>query len=213
MDVCITKLGWTSRTAAKDDAGRQATAETALYVLFGRGDDHTQFVERNELYACNGNADRVRETLEWAKALQPGSNEYLATINTIATAGQTDARLAGYAASMINAYQRDCDDKAKAAKNAVGKDYIGKVGPTQDLGKVRIVRVRYYESNFGTKTIVAMEADLPNGSVAPITWFASGSKEFDENAEYTLRAGVKEHTDCKKWGKQTVVTRAKLTTV
>ena len=78
---------------------------------------------------------------------------------------------------------------------------------------VTIKGVHYSEGQFGVTTIVRMSADLPNGKVAPIVWFASGDREFEVGAQYHLRAGIKDCNDHPTYGKQSVVTRAKLTAV
>lgn len=213
VSVCTRRLGWTGRGAAYDNPEITATADYAYYVLYGCGKAHRAFVEHNKLCADANDYDSANCAIEWAKSIEPGKSEYLETIHKIATAGMLNDKLSGYAASIIRAYQKAQEWEAERKEKAEGRKdrgYIGKVGPTQDLGKVRVVRVRYTDGDYGVKTIVALEADIDEKTVAPITWFASGERDFEEGAEYTLRAGVKKHEDDPKWGKQTIITRAKL---
>lgn len=215
--VCETKLGWTSRGDCRDDPGRSATADDAYYVIFGKGERHTKFIERNDLYVRNSDYDYADKVIAWVTTLTDCKSEYLDTIRKIGHAGMVDSNLSGYAASIGRAYENDCKWNAEKSDGCKEKDFIGDVDKKgqQELGLIRIVRLRYSEGEYGVRTIVAMEADLPDGKVAPITWFASGEKNenngFYEGSEYTLRAGVKGHEDNDKWGKQTIVTRAKLT--
>jgi hypothetical protein len=213
VSTCTRRLGWTSRTACKENLDLTATADDAYFVLHGYGKGHKDFIRRNELYSSDDDKALAAKAIQWAQSLPVGKSEYLNTIRKIATVGLTDYKLAGYAASIIRAYQRDCDrqiEYAKKAADAPSKDYIGKKGERFKGQVVTILRVRYYESNFGVKTIVAMGAKLPNGSVAPITWFASGEKDFNEGDDYVLDASVKDFKDDAKYGKQTIVTRCKL---
>jgi hypothetical protein len=219
--VCTRRLGWISRTAVKGDPGLSATADDASYLLCGRGHRHEKFVRNNELYASDGDKERADNAIKWAAALTPAEtakSEYLDTIARIATAGATDNKLAGYAASIIRAYDKAREWETERKEKAAGRKervFIGDAGRKgqQDLGRVRVMRLRSIETDYGVSTIIAMEADMPNGAIAPITWFASGDKvdKYEEGAEYTLRAGIKGHDDDPKWGKQTKVTRAKLT--
>ncbi len=217
--VCETKLGWTSRKDCYNNPGRSATADDAYFVILGGGKGHSDFVKGNDLHVRDSDYDYADKVIAWVTSLTidtTGKSEYLDTIARIGHAGILNSELAGYAASIGRAYENDCKWSEERAEKAAGhkeKDFIGDADKKgqQDLGVVRIVRIRYIEGEYGVRTIVAMEADLPNGKVAPITWFASGEKEYEEGDEYTLRAGIKGHEDNAKWGKQTTVTRAKLT--
>jgi len=215
---CTRRMGWVSRTAARDSVDGAATADDALRLIYDDSPATAKWAAYHELTVNDGDADCADKAIEWAKALQPeqtDKSEYLHTIHKIAVTGLTDVKLAGYAASIIRAYQKDCEWAADRAEKAAGRKetgYLndGVVTKTQDWGVVTVKRVRYTEGHYGVTTIVAMEADGPDGTIIPITWFASGSREFDENADYTLRAGIKGFEESDKWGKQTIVTRAKL---
>ena len=213
---CTVKLGWTSRTNAREDEGRSATADDALYVLCGRGEDHARFIRVHNLEGCADYTEYAAKAVAWAQSLsdeQTAKSEYLYTIRKIALAGRTDYSLAGYAASIGPAMERDIArnaENAERAANAKTKVHIGCTGERLRDQLVTVVRVRYCEGHYGVSTIVAMEANLPDGTVAPITWFASGSKEFDEGADYMLTGTVKSHDDDNRYGRQTKVNRCKL---
>lgn len=211
---CTRRIGWTSRSAAYDDLGRTATADDAYYVIFGSGAGHQKFIKKNELYVNKKDYEIAEQAVRWAAALTNCKSEYLDTISRIAKAGETDEKLSGYAASIVRAWEKDQEWKKEREEKAKGrkeKDYIGKIGKAQDIGVVTIKGTHFFETDFGVKTIVRMEAELPDNKVAPIVWFATGEQDYDEGDRYFLRAGVKEQTEHEKYGKQTVVARAKLT--
>ncbi|GAF67786.1 unnamed protein product, partial [marine sediment metagenome] len=220
VQTCTRKFGWTSRSAAYNDPGLTATADDAYYLLFGSGAAWEKWVSYNELnVASNGDEDLAGKAAEWAANLtteQTGKNEYLDTICRIGQAGETSGKLAGYAASIVRAFEKECEWKAEREEKAAGrkdKDYLGDVGKTADRGIVTVLGVHYSEGDYGVTSIVRMKADLPNGKEARIVWFASGEKEFEVGAQYNLRSGIKACNDDPKYGKQTVLTRAKLTAV
>jgi hypothetical protein len=211
------RIGWMGRTKARDLGDVTATADNVSYYFYGKGKHHALWVAENDLSVTDKDAELADKAIKWACEVDASRNEYLDTIQRIAQSGSVDmGKLDGYAASIIIAYKKACEydaERAKKAAAAPDKVFIGDAGKKgqQDIGRVRVVRMRTIEGYYGLKTIVAMEADLPDGSVAPIVWFASGEHDYDEGCEYDLRAGIKEHSDDAKWGKQTIVTRAKLT--
>ena len=219
VQTCTRKIGWTSRSEAYDDPSRTATADDAYFLLFGDGEAHDKFVRDYELYASEGDADLAAKTVEWLQSLTPAQtekSEYLDVLRKIGIAGETSGKLAGYTASAVRAYEKECAWKAEREEKAAGRKervYTGSIGKAQDIGLVRVVGIHYIDGDYGTRSIVRMEQDVTPTTVAPIVWFASGSKEFEIGAEYNLRAGVKAQNDDPKYGKQTVITRAKLTAV
>lgn len=210
--VCETKLGWTSRGDAFDNPGCKATADDALSVIFGRGYHNEEFIKDNDLFTRDSDYDYADKVIAWVTTLTDTTNEYMDTIAKIGHAGVVDYKLAGYAASIGRAYERE---QARETVVKQEKDYIGDADKkgAQELGVVTIVRTHFLDGDYGVRTVVAMEAKLADGKVAPITWFATGEKTFEEGDEYTLRASIKGHEESEKWGRQTIVTRAKLSKV
>lgn len=214
------RLGWVSRSKARDEFGLASTADCVSRYFYGKGKNYENWVIQNELYVSEADADLAARAIKWACELDPNSrgyNEYLDTIRRIAESGSVDMdKLDGYAASIIIAYKKACEFEAERAAKAAAapeKVWIGDADKKgqQDIGRVRVVRIRHIDGYYGVKTVVSMEADVSDGKVAPIVWFASGERDYAEGCEYDLRAGIKEHSDDAKWGKQTIVTRAKLT--
>ena len=213
VSMLTRRLGWVSRTEARDNPGKSATAGDAGFYLYGRGKAHKEWIEDNELYIEAKDSDIAAKAIAWVQSVEPGTSEYLHTIVKIGKAGLVDRSIDGYAASIIRAWQKDCEfqsERAAKAKGAKTKVFIGSKGERMRDQRVRVVRLHPYTTDFGVKTIVAMEADMPDGSVAPITWFASGEQDFDVDCEYNMTATIKDHKDDDRYGKQTIVQRAKL---
>ena len=209
VSMLVRKFGWASRTACKD-TDEQSTADCADYYYNATGHKHNEWVKKNELYTSDNDKELAENAIKWASEVDASKSEYLDVIKRIAQSGEFEWKLDGYVASIICAYQKDLDRQAKLANSNKSKGFIGK--PKERIRDllVTVVRVRYFEGNYGTRTIVAMEHKLTDDSVAPITWFASGSKDFEEGTDYNLTATIKEHTEDNNWGKQTIVQRATL---
>jgi len=200
--------GWVSRTEAKEN-DYQSTADNAAFYYFGHGRIWEKFVETIEVN------DRDREiavaAIEWAASADRKSS-YIDTISRLAELGRLDWKLDGYAASIIRAHQKAQEWEAeRIEKESTQKEkaYVGCKGERLRDLKVTVKRVRYFEGAYGVTTIVAMEHDMGE-KVAPITWFASGEKEYDEGAEYLLTGTVKKQETDDKWGCQTMMNRCKL---
>lgn len=213
VQCCIRRLGWLSRTAARESFDNvSSTADTALYVIHGFGEFHTMLIKREKIYVNDNDREIARAAIEWAAGLTDLRNEYVRTIHVIAKAGETNRKLAGYAASIIRAYQKDQEIEAeRAEKVEITKVFAGEPGKTRDIGIATIKRVRYTDGFYGTKTIVALDLRISETEVAPLVWFASGSLEFTEGARVHVRAGIKECTEDERFGKQTILTRCKIT--
>lgn len=215
---CVTRrMGWMSRTTARNSFdGCMSTADNANFMLYGKGEHHRKFVYQNELFVSDADRAYAEAAVEWAKSLsteETAKSEYLNIIHRIATVGLVGDGLDGYAASIGCAKDKADEREAEYAKSkadAPDKVYLGCVGERLRNQVVMVVRVRYCDGNYGVSTIVAMEAKLQGGSVAPITWFASGEHNYDEGAEYKLTGTVKAHDDDNRYGRQTKMNRCKL---
>jgi hypothetical protein len=217
--VCERRIGWCSRTEAYNDPGRTATADDAYFLLYGRGEAHKRFVDGYELFISDDDYDYAENAIAWAQSIpseKTAKSEYLDTIQKIATAGMVDASLAGFAASIGRAHDKE---KAWAAEREEKegqrkeKDFIGNTGERLRDQVVTVKGIHYFEGNYGLTTIVRMEATLSDTTVAPITWFASGEKDFEEGAEYKLTGTIKKHDTHDRYGRQTLVNRCKLVQV
>lgn len=215
VQCCTRRMGWVSRTAAFTDDALQATADAAYFVIYGHDTFWEEFINRNELFETDGDRDLARRAVEWATSLiekDTAKSEYRDIIRRIAIAGETDEKLSGYSASIIRAYQKDCEWREEKSVGTKDKVHIGSIKERLKDRVVKVLRVRHIEGDYGIRTIIVMELALPDKVIAPLTWFATGSKEFEEGATYIFNGTVKDHKD-DKFGKQTIVSRCKLSPV
>lgn len=207
------RLGWMSRTAAKDCEGVSSTADHAGYYFYGHGKGHARWIEENELFACADDDELAGRAIEWAKTVDTSRSEYLDVIKKIACAGTVDMRtLSGYAASIIIAYRKACEreaeyaEKAKIAKNRV---WFGTVGRREKGIKATCVGKHSHEGYYGVTTIIRFEVSVNEGEKAVLVWFASGDRfnEFEEGDEYAFDAMIKAHDDDARYGRDTKINR------
>jgi hypothetical protein len=213
--MLMRRIGWVSRTAAKERDDCSSTADLASYYLFGNDSRKANWIEKNELHACEDDVVRANCAIEWARNVDASGSEYLYTIKRIAQEGFVEFKgLDGYAASIIIAFdkacerQRDRDEKAKSAKRRV---WFGSVGKREKKVNAKCIGLHSFNGYYGVTTIVRFEVCISEEEKAVLVWFASGDKygDFDVDAEYVIDATIKAHEDDDKYGKDTKITRVK----
>ena len=211
VQACVREFGWVSRSGGK---GGIATADIALCVLFDLPSKSVNEL-RARVQVTDADRELAAQATAWAASHEPSNNEYVNTICQIAQAGETTDKLAGYAASILRAYQKYLGwEEERLAAPTIHKVYLGEPCKTRDLGAVVVKRLHWIEGDYGTTTIVSMQKQISDNEVANITWFCSSAAPDPKvGGTYNLRAGIKACTDSPKYGKQTVVTRAKLTEI
>jgi hypothetical protein len=154
----------------------------------------------------NAHFVRAETILAWCLT-QNDSNDYLRNLR-ISCSLPNVGKHAGLLASAPVAYARHIEGVVKktreVAKPTAPKGvHVGVVGQRLELGDLTVMRVRYYETDFGTKTILALETAEGNA----LTWFASGARDFTAgDVMKSARATVKKHDEY-QGRPQTVVSR------
>jgi hypothetical protein len=213
--MLMRRIGWTSRTACREDEGRTSTADYAYRYIFAKDRYTRDWIESEELYADDEDADLAGRAVEWAKTVCTDGNEYLDTINRIALSGSVDFKgLDGYAASIIIAYRKACERealRAEKAKGAKDKVWFGEAGRREKGIRVTCKGTHTFEGYYGVTTIVRFEHHVNDNEVAVLAWFASGDKErdWDVDTDYDIDAMIKGHDDDERYGKQTKINRVK----
>jgi hypothetical protein len=210
------RFGWMGRTAARDSFDGIATADDAARYIYGRGSGHDRWVSENELYVSDGDADYADRAIAWAAGLDSaGKSEYIDVIAKIARAGYVDMRkLDGYAASILVAYDRECEreiERKERAANAKNKVWYGEEKKRSRAVPVKCVGLNSFEGHYGVTTLVRFEHYPNDADKAVLVWFASGDKydDWDLEEEYTVDFTCKGHDDHDKYGKQTKINRVK----
>jgi hypothetical protein len=211
----IRQYGWVSRTAAKDNPDKLATASDACTYFCN---NHPSVREwRDHVKASLRTEDEVEavEAIEWARNVDDSRSEYLHTIKLIAGNEIVDFnKLDGYTASIIVAYRKACEreiERAEKAKTAKNKVWYGEAKKRYRNVKVVCKGLNSFEGMYGVTTLVRFEHDLGNNECAVLVWFASGDKydDWEVDAEYNVDFTVKGHDDHEKYGKQTKINRVK----
>lgn len=202
------KHGWVSRSAAQSynaaGGNKTATADRVAEVITNKPVNERSVFEyaqiRKRAAQLTAEAD---ELLDMARNTE-GDSDYAINMRAIATPDTVTTRNTGMLLSAIamrqNAREREATQQAQSASV-----HIGATGDKIADHAVTVDNVRYLEGDFGTTTLVTMRDT--DGNV--LTWFASGSKEFEVGKTYTVKGTIKKHDEFNDV-KQTVLTRAKL---
>jgi hypothetical protein len=211
------RFGWLGRTAARDSFDGIATADDAARYIYGRGAAYERWVHENELFPCDDDADYADRAIAWAAGLDSaGKSEYIDVIAKIARAGCVDMRkLDGYAASILIAYDKDCEREIERKERAAGaknKVWYGEAGKRSKGISVKCIGCKSWEGQYGVTTLVRFEHYPNDADKAILVWFASGDKynDWKIEAEYTIDAMIKGHDDHDKYGAQTKINRVKV---
>lgn len=205
--------GW-----APASASDHPTSTQAWYNLdnYGRSDKygHPLWIDIEEK-----DWQLADETLGWARedlANRDEHNDYEWNLLTALKAKGVTYRTKGIVASAVRAFDRERENKLRhqkqQEKNAV-KGYVGTVGERQDFTGLKLVKVHWIEDRYAhyasddqTKPLYIFEDAEGN----EIKWFSSRDLNLQEGDTYTLKATVKDHVEHAKFGKSTMITRAKV---
>jgi hypothetical protein len=96
-------------------------------------------------------------------------------------------------------------ERAIAAQKAAERAWLGEEGAKITVTGT-LTSVRHIDGDYGYSTLYKVTTAA--GDVA--TWFRSGYHEAQEGAAITLTGQVKKLNESEKWGKETVLTRCKI---
>lgn len=197
--------GWLSRSNAQA-RDQQATADL-VYELFSpvslRDPKYRNTMETlyKQATPTNEDVELATKAIEWAAQLEPGENDYLYNINTIARAGVIDRKLMGYAASIIPAYQREMDKSRTAQTNKLTSKHFGTVGK-REVFTLTVEKMVNLDSGMYPSTLHVFKDAEGNQAI----WFASKKSGFQIGEIVTVKASVKEHKE-REGIAQTILTR------
>lgn len=215
VSAAMTAFGWLSRSKARQEgAGVEPTADIAFNHAEFKPNFERELKRRGEerLEVTDRDVARATAAMEWATELSDSeveASDYLYNLRTIVRAGSVEPKTAGYAASVIIAYEKATDQLRKAAEKPVS-NYVGTVGERR-LFDVVVERVIESSSDFGV-TFIYMMTDKDGND---IKWFAShllrdaDSRVVEQGKSVTIKATVKRHQEY-KGRKQTAVNRAEV---
>lgn len=199
--------GWVSKGEAFERklVSTCERAEDSLNRLWQTESGGTPYTPYEKPMLCDAMA--ATGAINWALDLEPGDNDYLRNMRTIAQASVVDSRLAGIAASMLTAQENERKRiereaaKARAAELDKASQFVGTVGQ-REVFVVTIERViDCGEGQFGQSYLYLMRDAAGNC----LKWFSTG-EGLEEGKAYTIKGTVKSHEEY-KGTKQTMLSR------
>lgn len=193
--VLIRRVGWQSRTSAREESGGTATANSAWDICTRPNEKEVrEFVERKKIHANDEDGAVAEKALEWARAIpkEMAESSYLHDLGVICRQEVVNFKNAGYAASVLNAYHRHLSDqqaKIVKAQNNANKKHVGTLGERQDFANVKLVVLRPIGGMYPKS--LAKFSD-PDGNM--LVWFASGCPQWLKVGDtYTITGTVEKH--------------------
>jgi len=204
--IIIRRFGWVPKSQAfnEGDATSQLTWEL---LRESSGPSERAFKERwikeNKLYVEDRDNQRAAAAIEWIKSVEV-DNDYLHNLQVIVRKGHVIYREAGFAASLLSAYNRAmdwADEKKREAK--LDSQYIGESGTRYRFDDITVKAMKSFTGQYGVKTMVRLED--AKGNV--LVWWASGEPEWLEVGDTVTVAGTIKKHDEYRGTKQTLINR------
>ncbi|MHC4370952.1 MAG: hypothetical protein ACYSW8_25355 [Planctomycetota bacterium] len=212
--ICIRRLGWVSRKAARFDESSTSSDAWNLVKprIFNSNDQRMweKWVADNRLEYQDRDREQAEAALEWAQS-QPTTNvgDYLYNLGVACRAGYVTHRTSGLVASAISAYLRHLEreeelNRRKFEDAKKSREWVGEIKKRQVFEKLTVTKMRYLEGEWGTTTLVCFESEP--GDL--IKWFASKDLDDLEQGDVVdIKATPKKHDEY-QGVKQTMVNRA-----
>ena len=144
--------------------------------------------------------NEARAAIAWLKE-QSDTNEYMHNLKLLEDQELIPAKMLGYWASLIAAYQRAQSRLEYQKRQRKLNAHYGEEGQ-RIVVRVKCAGVRFTESYYGTVAIHRMWTEEGH----TLVWFANTDAKMVRGGEYTVRATIKKHDEYQSW-KQTNVTR------
>jgi hypothetical protein len=149
--------------------------------------------------------DKAQELITWGIAhFASESGDYAHNMRIFLSSEYTQEKYFGYLVSVIGAYNRDLQDKAKADQVRSDNQYLGNVGDKVTV-EVVVNKVIVSDGHYGLSYINIM-TELSTGN--NVVWFGS-NKVLNDGEQVTLKGSIKALND-RDGKKQTVLTRCKI---
>lgn len=177
--ACIRDYGWVSKSDAKN-SGNKATV---VYVLDN--------FDLNSSKVTDEDKDKAHKAVEWVENLSDEeceASDYLHNIRAIARSGMVGLRTAGFAASIIVAYDKDVAKR----KPKMISSHVGAVKMREEFD-ITLKNIYNGRSDWGPYTRYTFQDDRGN----ILTWTSSVEQDLEVNKKYTIRGTVKAHSEFK----------------
>lgn len=199
------------KSRATDDRGMPlaSTADTIAEYLVDVSKGRTKQIEITPEHT-----QRARTVLAWAKeASKTQQGDYWWNVGAALSIDWVTMRTQGIVASLVAAYNRHLEKKAKAAasQKAGANEWVGTVGERLKGLKLNLVRKIVNDGMYGTTYILKFVDDAGHS----FTWFSSSGTDakgeiWGEGGEVYYGTGTVKKHDTFREEKQTILTRATL---
>jgi hypothetical protein len=195
--ACIRDYGWLSKGKAYE-AGGTATATRVQDNLQPTRDYVVSKVTTDDWNVA-------KEATEWAENISDSdadTSDYLHNIRAIARSGMVGYRTCGFAASIINAYERDLRDKAPVQVS----EYVGAI-KSRAIFQLRLNHCFAYEGSYGTTRKYIFQDESGNVMI----WSTTSNQDLEVGKKYGVKGTIKSHEEYRHV-KQTYISRCEVVT-
>ena len=202
----IKTVGWVSKANADMDNQSTSSYVGSLFMNVPMEAEWRQRQFKMIDDKFDAHTEAATKALEWAKSLD--GSDYNINLAKIAKNGFCTALTFGIAVSMMSAYLRHIErleTVKREAETRLPSEYVGALKERLKELELKIVSVRYMQSNYGTTTQLIMEDSKNNMFI----WYASSYIEMEKGDDIVLTGTVKEHKEYNS-NKQTALTRCKI---
>ena len=197
--ICVRRLGWLSRTKAAEMGGEygggpRSTSSIAWQVCTCKDRMTKELIEDVGLHAEERDMELAAEAVVWARNLgTQGVADYIYNLGVACRLDSVIWRTSGIVASVIAAYLREKERVAELGfKEKRVSAHVGVEGERQGFPAVTVTMLKYFESQFGVKTLCKFEDAAGN----VLIWWASGNTEWlTEGDVLDITGTVKKHGD------------------
>lgn len=207
------KHGYVSQKMAAEHEFLQTTKSIVMDYLFGNNSQkeiNELREEINELREAAGISEKVSKIIEWAQAKVDAeqTSEFWHNIGVFLQTKSVATKFFGYLVCLPTLYAKEMDELAERAKEVRVNEHAGVLGARGAFNNLKVVRTYKSEGFYGVTTIVTFN----DAEGRTFVWFASGSHDYETGETFNVKATVKDHSEY-KGTKQTIITRAKLTSI
>lgn len=195
--IVIRRLGWVSNKMAReqsnDSQATWSTSNIAWRILTDNSKFMREFVVEKQLRSEERDYELAAAALEWARS-QPttGVEDYLYNLGVACRQNNVNWKSIGIVASAVSAYLRHLDRIEELniqRKKNLERKHVGVIGERQGFANVEIKRLRYFDGDFGVRTMVQFETE--EGNV--LVWWASKELKWKEGDKLDITGTVDKH--------------------
>jgi hypothetical protein len=136
---------------------------------------------------------RAEQAIKWA-AESTETSDYAHNLRVAVASTVVNSRFSGILASLPQAFNRHLGQIAEQAARAAAPDagHLGEIGKRIGVA-VTIMRVKAFESDYGSKLLIAMRSDAGHELITFTT--GRGCSANDVGKRFEIRGTVKRHTE------------------